>query len=429
VKHLEEVIIIKVFQRAKFFFSRGFDDYIQCFLAGEDLFNLTRPDQVDYRTAMKYTAVFACVRVLAEALASTPIMLYRKKENGDRETRNDLAVYDILHNQPNEEMSPFNFKETCMVSLNLGGNSVSQKLVNKYGDLVGLYPYEWSKVTIARDPTTSRLVYRIRDGTHQLELPRDQVFHVAGLSMDGVVGMSPIEYVSSAIRLGLSYERFGINFYKNGANSSGVIEYPGALADTAYERLKKDFAKSYQGLANTGKPIILEGGAKFNQLAIKPADAQLIENKKFQLEDVARIYRVPLHLIQNLDRATFSNIEQQSLEFVMYTMLPWFKRWEENLNMQLLTPLERRAGFYFEFKIDSLLRGDMQSRAMAYAQGRQWGWLSVNDIRKLENMTPIPNGDIYMQPLNFTEAGQTPTTVDSANTMAAEIYKMINDGR
>ena len=419
---------MKFFQRAKFFFGQGFDDYIQRFLNGDDVSDLDHPGQMDSRAAMKYTAVFACVRVLAEALAGTPVMLYRKKENGDRETRNDLAIYDILHNQPNDEMSPFNYKETCMVSLNLGGNSVSQKLVNKYGDLVGLYPYDWSKVTITRDLTTNRLVYKIRDGTKQLELSRDQVFHVAGLSMDGVVGLSPIEYVSSAIRLGLSYERFGINFYKNGANSSGVIEYPGALADTAYERLKKDFAKSYQGLANTGKPIILEGGAKFSQLSIKPADAQLIENKKFQLEDVARIYRVPLYLIQNLDRATFSNIEQQSLEFVMYTMLPWFKRWEENINMQLLTPLERRAGFYIEFRIDSLLRGDMQSRAASYAAGRQWGWLSVNDIRKLENMTPIANGDIYMQPLNFTEAGQTPSTEDSvsSNALAEETYKMIN---
>lgn len=422
---------MKFFQRAKFFFGQGFDDYIQRFLNGDDVSDLDHPGQMDSRAAMKYTAVFACVRVLAEALAGTPVMLYRKKENGDRETRNDLAIYDILHNQPNEEMSPFNFKETCMVSLNLGGNSVSQKLVNKYGDLVGLYPYEWSKVTITRDLATNRLVYKIRDGTKQLELSRDQVFHVAGMSMDGVVGLSPIEYVSSAIRLGLSYERFGINFYKNGANSSGVIEYPGALADTAYERLKKDFAKSYQGLANTGKPIILEGGAKFSQLSIKPADAQLIENKKFQLEDVARIYRVPLHLIQNLDRATFSNIEQQSLEFVMYTMLPWFKRWEENINMQLLTPLERRAGFYIEFKIDSLLRGDVLSRATSYAQGRQWGWLSVNDIRKLENMTPIANGDIYMQPLNFAEAGQTPSTEDSVspNALAEDTYKMINERR
>jgi HK97 family phage portal protein len=422
---------LKFWQRAKFFFGQGFEEYIEHFLRGEDVPDLDYPGQVDARTAMKYTAVFACVRVLAETLAGTPVMLYRKKDNGDREIRNDLSVYDILHNRPNEEMSPFNFKEMAMVSLNLGGNTVSQKLVNRYGELVGLYPYEWPKVNISRDPTTNKLVYKIRDGngTKQLELARDQVFHVPSLSMDGVVGLSPIEYVASAIRLGLSYERFGVNFYKNGANSSGVIEYPGALADTAYERLKKDFAKSYQGLANTGKPIILEGGAKFNQLAIKPADAQLIENKRFQLEDIARIYRVPLHLIQNLDRATFSNIEQQSLEFVMYTMLPWFKRWEENINMQLLTPLERKAGFYVEFNISSLLRGDVQSRATAYAAGRQWGWLSVNDIRKLENLSPIANGDIYMQPLNFTEAGKDPSSADSVNAMAAEIYKMLSERR
>lgn len=411
---------------AKYFAQTLFEEYVRRFLAGDDV-----PDdsvfsyRTDPQTAMKYTAVFACVRVLSETLAGTPIMLYRKKDNGDRETRNDLAVYDILHNQPNEEMSPFNFKEACMVALNLGGNAVSQKLVSKYGELIGLYPYEWPKVDITRNPTTNRLVYKIRDGTKQLNLPRDQVFHIPGLSMDGVVGLSPIEYVSSAIQLGLSYERFGVNFYKNGANASGVLEFPHSLTDQAFERLKKDFAKNYQGLANTGKPIILEDGGKFNQLTIKPADAQLIENKKFQLEDIARIYRVPLHLIQNLDRATNNNIEHQSLEFVMYTMLPWFKRWEENINMQLLAPLERRAGYYVEFKIDTLLRGDIMSRAQAYAYGRQWGWLSVNDIRKLENMPPIPNGDIYLTPANMMEAG-TQKTQDIKAT-AEEIYKMITE--
>ena len=415
-------------QRLKFIFGQGFDDYIQRFLTGEDVTDINHPGQVDSQTAMKYTAVFACVRVLSETLAGTPVMLYRKKENGDRETRNDLAVYDVLHNQPNEEMSPFNFKESCMVALNLGGNSVSQKLVNKYGDLMGLYPYEWPKVTITRDPTTSRLVYKIRDGTKQLDLPRDQVFHISGLSMDGVVGLSPIEYVSSAIKLGLSYERFGTNFYKNGANSSGVIEYPGTLAEQAYERLKKDFAKSYQGLANTGKPIILEGGAKFTQLMIKPADAQLIESKKFQLEDIARIYRVPLHLIQNLDRATNNNIEHQSLEFVMYTMLPWFKRWEENINMQLLSPLERRAGFYIEFNVSSLLRGDAKSRAEAYATGRLNGWFSINDIRRLENMNSIENGDTYLQPLNYADVNivnNVQLKNDSIKAMAQDIQKII----
>lgn len=418
---------MRCFQKARLLFSNSaWDDYIRAFLRGDDHPLINGLQYIDTQTAMKYTAVFACVRVLSETLAGMPAMLYRKKSDGDREQRNDLAVYDILHNAPNEEMSPFNFKEACMVSLNTGGNAVCEKLVNAYGDLVGLYPYQWSMVNIERDRETGKLLYKIRSGTSEKTLGRSQVFHIPGLSFDGVVGLSPIEYTTSAIRLGLSYEQFGVNFYKNGANASGVFSFQGALTEPSYQRLKEDIAKNYTGLVNTGKPILLEEGGDFKQLTIKPADAQLIENKKFQIEDVARIYRVPLHLIQNLDRATNNNIEHQSLEFVMYTMLPWFKRWEENINMQLLTPMERMAGYYIEFKIDSLLRGDAKSRAEAYAQGRQWGWLSVNDIRKLENMSPIPNGDIYLQPLNMGEAGKV-TVKDNIKALAEEIYAMIQN--
>ncbi|MFA6071629.1 MAG: phage portal protein, partial [Janthinobacterium sp.] len=372
---------MKLFQRLKFALGY-YDDFIQRFLSGDDIPEGGGiPGIIDSRTAMKYTAVFACVRVLSETFAGAPIMLYRKKDNGDRETKNDLSVYDVLHNRPNEEMSPFSFKETCMLALNLGGNTVCERLVNKSGEVVGLYPHEWPKVNISRDPTTNKLLYKISEGANQQTFTRDQVFHMPGLSFDGIVGLSPIEYVSSAIRLGLSYEQFGINFYKNGAHASGVFSFPGVLGDVSYNRLKEDLAKSYQGLRNTGKPILLESGGTFAQMTIKPADAQQLESKRYQLEDIARIYRVPLHLIQNLERATNNNIEHQSLEFVMYTMLPWFKRWEEAINMQLLTPIQRRAGYYFEFKIDSLLRGDAKSRAEAYAAGRQWGWFSVNDIR------------------------------------------------
>lgn len=428
------------FNRLKFatrmvFSNSVWSEFVRAFVTGEDHPLIPGENYImGYSVAMKYSAVFACVRVLAETLASTPIMLYRKKSDDGRETRNDLAIYDILHNRPNEEMSPFNFKEACMVSLNTGGNAVCERLVNGYGDLVGLYPYRWQLVDPKRDPETNKLIYRVRSDTdsqlqsnvYQKTLRRDQVFHVPGLSYNGIIGMSPIEYTASAIRLGLSYEQFGVNFYKNGMNPSIALEYPGELGEVAYERLKKDLTKNYAGLSNTGKPFLAEGGAKVKELTIKPADAQLIENKRFQIEDIARIYRVPLHLIQELSRSTNNNIEKQSLEFVMYTMLPWFKRWEENINMQLLSPLERRSGFYVEFKIDSLLRGDIKSRCAAYALGRQWGWLSVNDIRRLENMNPIPNGDIYLEPLNMGEAGKAD---EMTNKLAESIYNMITRGR
>lgn len=399
---------------------------VQKFLIGEDL--ITIPSgPVNTTTAMKYTAVFACMRVLAETFASVPVLLYRKKTDGDRESVNDLAVYDILHYKPNDEMSPFNFKESCMNALNTGGNAVCERLVNRRGELVGLYPYQWQQVIIDRDPDTRRLQYKINGSDLRVRktLERNQVLHVPGMSMDGVVGLSPISYASSAIRLGQSYEQFGVNLYKNGAFPSGAFSFEGVISDLAFERLKKDLSKNYQGMLNTGKPMLLEQNGKFTPFIINPNDAQLIENKRFQIEDIARIFRVPMHLIQELTRSTNNNIEHQSLEFVMYTMLPWFKRWEENINMQLLTIAERKAGYYVEFKLDGLLRGDAMSRARAYAQGRQWGWLSVNDIRRLENMSPIPNGDIYLEPTNMTEAGND--REEELHNLAEEVYRMIKE--
>jgi HK97 family phage portal protein len=395
-------------------------------MTGADLDDDLSGDNIDQETALKYTAVFACNKVLAEAFASTPAMLYRKKKDGDREISNDLAIYDILHNQPNEEMSPFNFKETCMTSLNLGGNSICERLVNNRGQLVGLYPYNYTKVEIKRDQDTRKLIYIVSEGTSKRVLTRDQIFHVPNISIDGIVGLTPISYAASAIRLGICYEQFGVNFYQNGANASGAFKHPGTLSEEAFNRLKKELKHNYTGLKRTGTPMILEDGLEFEQFSIKPADAQLLESKAFQIEDICRIYRVPQHLVQMLGHATFSNIEQQSLEFVMYTMLPWFNRWEDNINMQLLTPAERKAGYYIEFKMDSLLRGDIASRAAYYTQGRQWGWLSVNDIRRLENMPPIENGDIFLQPLNMGEAGKIQET-DKLKAMTEEIYNMITN--
>lgn len=419
---------MNIFQKFRFVFSNSFDDLVHKFLIGEEVVNVPA-GPVTATTAMKYTAVFSCIRVLGETFASAPAKLYRKVTDDERESRNDLAVYDILHNAPNEEMAPFNFKEACMIALNTGGNAVCERLVDRRGGLVGLYPYQWQQVKIDRDPETKNLQYKISDGIStkpEKELGRKQVFHVPGMSVDGVIGMSPIEYAANAIRLGRSYEEFGNQMFRNAAIPSGGFSTDGTLNESSFQRLKKEINENYTGMKNTGKPMLLEGGLKFIPFTVKPIDAQLIENKKFQIEDIARIYRVPLHLIQNLDRATNNNIEHQSLEFIMYTMLPWFKRWEENINMQLLTPAERRAGYYVEFDLRGLLRGDQLSRSRAYAVGRQWGWLSVNDIRKLENMPPIENGDIYLEPQNMREAGSE--AEQKIENIAKELYKMIKEG-
>jgi len=415
---------LKLRDRIGMLFKNNFEEYVQKFMTGADLEETTFGQNMDSQTAMKYSAVFACNKVLAETFACMPAILYKKSKNGEREITNDLAIYDILHNAPNDEMSPFNFKESSMTSLNLGGNTVSERLVNSKGKLVGLYPYEHSLVTISRDSSTKKLIYTIKGGTIPKILTRDQVFHVPNLSLNGIVGLSPITYAANAIWLGISYEQFGVNFYKNGANPSGSFENPNELGEEAFNRLKKQLKENYTGLKNTGTPMLLEGGLKFNPHTINPIDAQLLESKSFQVEDICRIYRVPQHLVQLLGHSTNNNIEHQSLEFVMYTMLPIFKRFEENINMQLLTPAERKAGYYIEFNISGLLRGDITTRSTYYAQGRQWGWLSVNDIRKLENMPSITNGDVYMQPLNMGEAGKI-QQIEQTKAMAESIYKML----
>lgn len=404
-------------------FKNSREEVIRDFLSGMD--EIINPNDINVTpdSALKYTAVFSCIRVLAETFASIPIAEYKKAKDDGRDKTNDTGLYDVLHNKANEEMTAYNFKESIMINLNTGGNSVSQILRNGVGEITGLYPYTWNRVEIDRDKTTKKLFYRIDKDNNNIKF-RDDVFHIPGLSLNGIVGVSPIEYSLSAIKLGLIYEKFGMNFYKNGAAPSGIFKHPKTLSPEAYKRLKEDLKTNYQNFTNAGNPILAEDGLDFTQLTIKPVDAQLIECKQFQVEEICRIYRVPLHLVQNLVRATNNNIEHQSLEFVMYTMLPWFKRFEDCVNTWLLTKKQRDAGYYFECNVSALLRGDMKSMAEAFAIGRQWGWLSVNDIRRLLNMNPIPNGDVYLQPMNMIEAG-TQAVESKYKALLDEVYQLI----
>ncbi|MEY8762485.1 MULTISPECIES: phage portal protein [Clostridium] len=398
--------------------------YSQDFLSGEDVPTADNTT-IDANTAMSFTAVFACNRVLSETLASCPIFLYEKDSKGNRVQVTDAPEYQLMHYNPNPEMTPGQFKETGMSNMNLGGNFIAQKVFNLHGDLLELRPILWNRVRIDIDKDTGRLLYFI-DGKTEPKT-RDEILHIPGLTLDGYIGVTPLTYAALTIDIGLSQDKFERNFYLNRASTSGIFQYPNELGDEAFKRLKKDIKKNYTGLSNAGVPMILEGGGQFKEVTMKLTDAQFLESKRFRIEDVCRIFRIPLHLVQDLTRSTNNNIEHQSLEFIVYTMLPWFKRWEENLNLQLLSNESKRKNRYFEFKVDALLRGDAQTRASAYAQGRQWGWLSVNDIRRLENMDPIENGDIYLQPLNMSEAGSV--DIENKNKELAEkIYEMISKG-
>lgn len=402
--------------------QKSWDSFIRDWLSGNDDAATGDPISVCGTNALKLNVVFACLRVIGETFASVPIFEYKKIDDKTREKTDETGVYDVLHNAPNDEMSAFSFKEMAAYQINLGGNFVCERKNTRYGELLELYPYEYDNVEIDREKDGARRIFYnlLINHTEKKKVYRDKIFHVAGPSTNGIVGMSPIKYASNSIKLGLTWEQLGNSMFKNGTFPTGVFKHPGELKQEAYERLKEDIDNRWAGGKNLGKPILAEDGLDFTQLKISLEDMQIIDSKRFTTEDICRIFRVQPHLVQDLSRSTNNNIEHQSLEFVMYTMLPWFKRFEEAVNCQLLTRQQRGEGYYFEFNVSALLRGDQKSMSEAFAIGRQWGWLSVNDIRRLLNMNPVVGGDTYLQPMNMVPVG-TKYDVNSEN------YKKILD--
>jgi HK97 family phage portal protein len=359
-----------------------------------------RPSKTGVRfneeTAKRFTAVFACIRVLSETLASMPIILYRDRERGNKASGKDRAVdhplYDILHDAPNKEMPAFMLKETLMNHICSSGNGYAQIQRNRRGSVISLNLLPWTLTDVQRNQTTWELEYWTNDRGKAIKLNPDEVFHIPGLGFDGIKGYSPIRMAMEAIGLGLAAEEFGAAFFSGGANAGGVVEYDGKMSEPAKETFRKSFMEKYGGLGKSNSVIFLENGSKYTKVAIPNNEAQFLETRRFQKEEVASIYRVPLHLIQDLTRSTNNNIEHQSLEFVMYTMLPWFTRWEQFSNFKLLTREERAQGYFAEFLINALLRGDTDARAKMLHLMRQDGVISADQWRELENMNPQEGG-------------------------------------
>lgn len=393
---------------------------------------------VNERSAMQMTAVYSCVRILAEAVAGLPLHLYRYKEDGGKERAIDTNLYRLLHDEPNKEMSSFIFRETLMTHLLLWGNAYAQIIRNGKGEVVALYPLMPNKMQVDRDEngelyyiyTRSSEEAKNMEGATVYLTPRD-VLHIPGLGFDGLVGYSPIAMAKNAIGLAIATEEYGAKFFANGAAPSGVLEHPGTIKDPS--RLRENWNSTFGGSANSGKVAVLEEGMKYTPISISPEQAQFLETRKFQIDEIARIFRVPPHMVGDLEKSSFSNIEQQSLEFVKYTLDPWVIRWEQSLSRALLNEDEKRK-YFFKFNLEGLLRGDYESRMSGYAVARQNGWMSANDIRELENMDKIPaedGGDLYlingnMLPLN--KAGAY-ANIEKENTADEEILEMDKSSR
>ena len=358
---------------------------------------------VNARSAMQMTAVYSCVRILAEAIAGLPLHLYRYTEEGGKEKAIDHPLYALLHDEPNPEMSSFVFRETLMTHLLLWGNAYAQIIRNGKGEIIALYPLMPNKMTVDRDDK-GQLFYQYTRSTEEAATmnngtvilrPRD-VLHVPGLGFDGLVGYAPIAMAKNAIGLAIATEEYGAKFFANGAAPSGVLEHPGTIKDPA--RVREAWQSQFGGSSNSGKVAVLEEGMKYTPISISPEQAQFLETRKFQINEIARIFRVPPHMVGDLEKSSFSNIEQQSLEFVKYTLDPWVMRWEQSIRRVLLTDDEKKT-YFVKFNVEGLLRGDYASRMSGYATARQNGWMSANDIRELENMDRIPaeqGGDLYL---------------------------------
>ena len=358
---------------------------------------------VNERSAMQMTAVYSCVRILAEAVAGLPLHLYRYTDTGGKEKAVDHPLYLLLHDEPNPEMSSFVFRETLMTHLLLWGNAYAQIIRNGKGEVLALYPLMPNKMSVDRDEN-GQLYYTYQRSNEEaptmegasVKLKPTDVLHIPGLGFDGLVGYSPIAMAKNAIGMAIACEEFGAKFFANGAAPSGVLEHPGTIKDPA--RVRDAWQSQFGGSSNSGKVAVLEEGMKYTPISISPEQAQFLETRKFQINEIARIFRVPPHMVGDLEKSSFSNIEQQSLEFVKYTLDPWIIRWEQSMARVLLS-LDEKKEFFIKFNLEGLLRGDYQSRMNGYSIARQNGWMSANDIRELENLDRIPTeqgGDLYL---------------------------------
>ncbi|MEX0445513.1 phage portal protein [Xenorhabdus sp. SGI246] len=362
--------------------------------------------RVSPQLAMQLTAVFSCVRVLAESVGMLPCSLYKQLDRG-----NQRAVEERLHKllsvKPNNYMTPQEFWELLIACLCLRGNFYAYK-VKALGEVVELLPLDPGCV-VAKLNSDWQPEYQVTfPNGESRALTQDELWHVRIFTLDGLTGLSPIAYARQAIGLGLATEEHGSRLFSNGAVTSGVLQTDQALKDEAYQRLKTDFEARHQGLVNAHKPMILEMGLKWHQISLSAEDAQFLETRKFQLEEICRIFRVPLHMVQNTDQATYNNIENLGIGFINYSLVPYLTRIEQRINAGLVRS-NKQGQFYAKFNTGALLRGDMKSRFEAYATGINWGIYSPNECRELEELNPREGGDIYLTPMNMTTKPENTT--------------------
>ncbi|QQK75086.1 phage portal protein [Salicibibacter cibarius] len=376
--------------------------------------------------AMQLTAVYACVRILSETVAHLPFPVYKRVNHG-KEKATDHHLYNILQSRANPHMTAFNFRETAMNHLLLRGNFYAEIERDEANRPKALWPLRPDKMDVkrTRDDRGLEYYYVDPDGGNKI-FPNHLILHIPGMGFDGLLGYSPLTLAREAIGMGVAAEKYGASFYKNGGRPSGVLESPQAIGDEGATRMQEDWERLHDGLENKHRVALLEQGTTYREIGVTPDEAQFLSTRKFQTEEIARFFRVPPHMLGDLERATFSNIEQQSIDFVTHSITPWIKRWEQNVHMQLFGQGTQKTHFP-EFVLEGLLRGDTESRYNAYSKAIQDGWMSPNDAREKENKNHVDGLDIYRFPVNMVPADkayermeQQPTPPDNNSPFEQE---------
>lgn len=368
---------------------------------------------VNVDSAMRVAAVYACVRVISETIGSLPLHVYQRRATGGKTIYRDHPLYRLLHSQPNSWQTSFEFREMMQANFELRGNAYAYKNMDQRGNVLELLPLHPDRVEVKQLRDMS-LEYHVQlgDSSDRVVLRQDQVFHLRGLSSNGYIGRSTLQDARDVIGVAISTQEFAGRFYKNDATPSVVLSHPGKLNKEVADRIRDSWNAAFAGSGNARKTAVLEEGMSIERLTLSAEDAQFLETRKFQRSEIAGLFRVPAHLIGDLERATFSNIEAQQIDFVMHCIRPRLVRWEQAMMRDLFAKPEQ---YFPEHNVEGLLRGDAKSRFDAYAIGRNWGWLSVNEIRERENLNPIPEGDVYLQPLNMVAAGQPVATASKGD--------------
>ncbi len=345
--------------------------------------------------ALQMSVVYACIRLISNTIAMLPLTLHQEIGENSRLAINK-PLYKVLYKLANKEITAFTFKQTMQSHVLMWGNAYAEIVINGGGEVIELWPLAPWNMQVELKNGEKKFKYTSPE--NEIIFDSEQIFHLPGLSFDGIIGYSPLKVMKEEIGLGIGLQEFGSTYFRNGANIGGVVEHPGRLGEKARIHLKEDLQEKFTGLDNALRLMILEEGMRYNKIGIPAEDAQFIQSRKFELEEICRYFGVQLHMIQNLDRASFNNIEHQGIEFVTYCLGPWAAIWEQNIYKSLLNIFEQSQNYYAKFNFNALMRGDYKTRMEGYRTGVQMGLYSLNDVRKFEDLNPIPKeagGDIH----------------------------------